>query len=58
MFRALVRGGFNVIRPQNKTLRRHLPDKNSGQVSRPLGRLRVYGLIKKVGRTYKHYLTP
>jgi DNA-binding IclR family transcriptional regulator len=36
---------------------RHLPDKNSGQVSRLLKRLRVHGLIKKVGRTYKYYLT-
>jgi hypothetical protein len=42
---------------QNKTLRRQLPDKHSGQVSRLLKRLRVHGFIKKVGRTYKHYLT-
>jgi hypothetical protein len=30
---------------------------NSGQVSRLLKRLRVHGLFKKVGRTYKDYLT-
>ena len=42
---------------QNKSLRRFLPAKNSGQVSRLLKRLRVHGLIKKVGHTYKYYLT-
>ena len=57
LFHAMVRGEFNISGLQNKTLRRHLPDKNSGQVSRLLKRLRVHGLIKKVGRTYKYYLT-
>jgi hypothetical protein len=57
LLRAMVRGEFNISGLQNKTLRRHLPDKNSGQVSRLLKRLRVHGLIKKVGRTYKYYLT-
>ena len=42
---------------QNKTLRRFLPDKNSGQMSRLLKRLRVHGLVKKVGRACKYYLT-
>jgi len=57
LFRVVVRGEFNISGLQNKTLRRHLPDKNSGQVSRLLKRLRVHGLIKKVGRTYKYYVT-
>ena len=30
----------------------------AGQVSRDLKNLRLQGLIKKVGRTYKYYLTP
>ncbi|MFH1633369.1 MAG: hypothetical protein ABIG63_05075 [Chloroflexota bacterium] len=30
---------------------------NSGQITRLLKRLRVHGLIKRVGRTYKYYLT-
>jgi predicted transcriptional regulator len=42
---------------QNKTLRRLLADKTSSQISRLLKRLRPHGLIKKVGRTYKYYLT-
>ena len=57
LFRAIARGEFNVSGMQNKTLRRFLLEKNSGQVSRLLKRLRVHGLIKKVGRTYKYYLT-
>ena len=34
-------------------LRRFLSDKTSGQISR----LRLHGPIKKIGRTYKYYLT-
>jgi len=57
LLRVIARGEFNISGMQNKTLRRFLPDKNSGQVSRLLKRLRVHGLIKKVGHTYKYYLT-
>ena len=57
MFRSIARGEFNISGLQNKTLRSFLKDKNSGQVSRLLKRLRVHGLIKKVGHTYKYYLT-
>ena len=34
-----------------------LRDKTSGQIGRILKRLRLHGLIKKVGKTYKYYLT-
>ena len=54
---SIVRGEFNISGLQNKTLRRHLPELNSGQVSRLLKRLRTHGLIKKIGRTYKSYAT-
>lgn len=57
LFSAIARGEFNISGMQNKSLRRFLPAKNSGQVSRLLKRLRVHGLIKKVGHTYKYYLT-
>ncbi|MCR4407600.1 MAG: MarR family transcriptional regulator [Anaerolineae bacterium] len=56
VFRALVRGEFLISGFTNKDLRRHL-DKTSAQVTRLLKRLRVHGLIKKVGRQYKYYLT-
>src|SRR3954469_1603716 len=54
---SILRGEFNLSGLQNKTLRRHLPELNSGQVSRLLKRLRTHGLIKKIGRTYKYYAT-
>lgn len=57
LFRAIARGEFNVSGMHNKTLRRFLSRKTSSQVSRLLKRLRLHGLIRKVGRTYKYYLT-
>ena len=54
---SIVRGEFNISGLQNKTLRRHLPELSGGQVSRLLKRLRTHGLVKKVGHTYKYYVT-
>jgi len=54
---AIVRGEFNITGLQNKTLRRHLPGLSSGLVSRLLKRLRTHGLVKKIGLTYKYYVT-
>jgi DNA-binding HxlR family transcriptional regulator len=41
----------------NKLLRYHLPNKNSGQITRLLKRLRIHGLLKRVGKRYRYYLT-
>ena len=57
LFRAVGSGEYNISGFQNKDLRRRLPGKTSAQMSRTMKRLRVHGLIKKVGRTYKYYLT-
>ena len=57
LLRVIARGEFNISGLQNKALRRFLHGKSSGQVSRLLKRLRLHGLIKKVGHTYKYYLT-
>jgi hypothetical protein len=57
LLEALGSGEFNISGFQNKDLRRHVKDKNTGQVSRLMKRLRTHGLIKKVARTYKYYLT-
>ena len=54
---SIVRGEFNINGLQNKTLRRHAPELNSGQMPRALKRLRTHGLIKKIGKTYKYYVT-
>ena len=53
----LSRGEYNISGFRNKDIRRRLPGFNSGKVSRIIKRLRIFGLIKKVGKTYKYYLT-
>jgi hypothetical protein len=53
----LDRGEFNINGFQNKTLQQFLPDKSSAQISRILKRLNKHSIIKKIGRTYKYYLT-
>ena len=57
LIETLARGEFNLRGLQNKSLRVHLGKKTSGQVSRLLKRLRLHGLVKKVGHTYRYYLT-
>jgi len=57
LIETLARGEFNLRGLQNKSLRAHLGKKTSGQVSRLLKRLRLHGLVKKVGHTYHYYLT-
>ena len=57
LFEAVLSGEFNISGFQNKNLRQKISDKTCTQVSRILKRLRTHGLIKKVGHTYKYYLT-
>jgi hypothetical protein len=57
LFQALSRGEFNISGLRNSSLRRVIPEKTSSQISRLLKRLHLHGLIKKVGCTYKYYLT-
>ncbi|HYA85631.1 MAG TPA: helix-turn-helix domain-containing protein [Nitrospirota bacterium] len=57
LFETIARGEYNISGLQNKDLRRHLIHKTQTQISRQLKRLRLHGLIKKIGRTYKYYLT-
>ena len=54
---AIARGEFTVSGFDNKALRSALPGHTGAQVSRLLKRLRLHGLIKKVGKHYKYYLT-
>lgn len=53
----VTRGEFNISGLRNSDIRKHLPQKTASQVSHILKRLRTHGLIKKIGRTYKYYLT-
>jgi len=57
LLRTLLRGEFVIQGFTNQSLRQHLSDKNCGQVTRLLKRLRVHGLVKRVGKRYKYYLT-
>ncbi len=53
---AILRGEFNISGFRNKDLK-SLLKMNSNQVSRLLKRLKVHGLITKVSKTYKYYVT-
>ena len=56
VFRAIVEGGTNVSGFRNRDLQARL--KMSGrQISAVLKRLREHGLVKKIGGTFKYYLT-
>jgi hypothetical protein len=57
LFTALARGEWQISGLQNSGLRRVLGGLTGPQVSRLLQRLRLHGLIKKVGHTYKYYLS-
>ncbi len=74
LFSAIARDEFNIGAMQNKALRRFLPDKNSGRVSRLLKRLRVHDpkrsavittgrklrelVIHPATRPHQHQVTP
>jgi hypothetical protein len=57
LFEILCRGEFFIHGFRNRSLRLHLSRFRSSQISRLLKRLRLHGIIKKIGRTYKYYLT-
>lgn len=58
LFRSLLQGEFFISGFTNKQLRsKYLSDKSASQVTRLLKRLRMHGVIKKVGKRYKYYLT-
>ncbi len=53
----VLRGEFNISGFRNKDLRMRLGGFNSSKISRLIKRLKVFGLIKKAGKTYRYYLT-
>jgi len=52
----VLRGEYNISGFRNKDIRSRLPF-NSSKVSRLIKRPKVFGLIKRAGKTYKYYLT-
>lgn len=57
LFRTILRGEFTISGFQARHLREHLPGLSGAQLSRLLKRLRLHGLLKKIGKRYKYYLT-
>jgi hypothetical protein len=57
LMETIVRGEFTISGFQNRHLRKHVRQASSSRISRLLKRLRVHGLIKRIGNTYKYYLT-
>ncbi|MBU0640023.1 MAG: helix-turn-helix domain-containing protein [Planctomycetes bacterium] len=56
LFQAMVKAEFAISGLRNRDLQQRL-GKSPAQISRLLKCLRLHGLIKKIGRTYKYYLT-
>ncbi|MFC1641438.1 hypothetical protein ACFL5O_01930 [Myxococcota bacterium] len=54
---ALIRGEHTIPRLRHANLQRQLPRLTSVQVSRNLKRVRVHGLIQRVGRRYQDPVT-
>jgi hypothetical protein len=57
LLRALQRPEFNIHGMRRADLKQHVPELNDSRLSRQLHRLRSLGLIKRVTRTYRYYLT-
>ena len=57
LFRLLLNGDFLIQGFSNRALRHPLSALNSAQVSRLLKRLRLHGLIRKVQKRHRYYLT-
>jgi hypothetical protein len=53
----LTSGEFNISGFRCKDLKKRFKNYSSFKISRILKRLRVIGLIKRIGKTYKYYIT-
>jgi hypothetical protein len=57
LFTVILRGELMISGFKNADLRKHLTNKNSGQICGIIRRLRKHGIIKKAAHCYKYYLT-
>ena len=57
LFRTILRGEVTISGFQARQLREHLSRLSGAQLSRLLKRFRTHGLLKKIGKRYKYYLT-
>jgi hypothetical protein len=56
-FQAISRGQFTISGFRNRDLRECLPGHSGAQLGRMIKRLRAHGLLKKIGKRSKYYLT-
>jgi hypothetical protein len=54
---ALVRGEYLISGVNARRLRKQLPDWSGPKISRAIRRFRELGLLKKIGGTFKYYIT-
>ncbi len=54
---AFTKGEFNIYGFRAKDIAKQLSNYSKDQLSRLIKRLRVHGFVKKVGNSYKYYLT-
>lgn len=54
---AIQRPELNIHGMRRADLKVHLPSISNSKLSRLLKRLRIHGLIKRVAKTYRYYLT-
>ena len=57
LFRTLLQGEFAISGFTNKQLRQYFSGRSAGQITRLIACLRIHGIIKKVAKCYKYYLT-
>ena len=57
LFRTLLLGQFTITGFTNKQLRLFLAHLSVSQTTRIIARLRVHGIVKKVAKCYKYYIT-
>ncbi len=57
LLRTLQRPEFNIHGMRRADLKAFLPELNASRLSRQLRRMRALGLIKRVARSYRYYLT-
>jgi hypothetical protein len=57
LFQAISRGQFTISGFRNRDLREWLPGRSAAQLARLIKRLRVHGLLKKIGKRYNYDLT-
>jgi hypothetical protein len=54
---SILRGEFKIYGFRSKDIKRYLPILSSSQISRIFRRLWLHGLIRKIAKSYKYYIT-